>query len=398
MKEQQITCPHCGNKFALSQIMTQQIEEKLKIKYKQIVAEKEIEFKNMLEEKDDEYKVKYEKKMENDIAIIKKDALKKAKNKLAEDFKEKDDEINELKKKVIKYKKSELKIKTKEKELDDREHTLELEFQERLRKQSNKIYQDVKDKMEEQYKLKNAENDKTIEDLKKKINDLQRKAEQGSTQLKGEVQEIELEKILKDYFVYDEIKPVGVGKRGADIIQIVKSETGKNSGVILWESKRTKNWTESWIEKLKNDMRQSKYDIAVIVTETLPNDISNFSFRDGVWITDFRYVIGLAIALRINLIQVYQARLAMAGVTEKRDLVYSYLTGNEFRQRVESLVESFKIMQDDLSNEKTAMEKIWAKREKQIKVMVQNVVGIFGDLQGLGANLLPVKNLELTDK
>lgn len=328
---------------------------------------------------------------------IKKDAKKKAEEEIAENLREKDDELKNLKTKISDYRKLELNLKRQEREFEEKEHTLNLQLEEKLKEESTKIWKNATEKVEDEYKLKYLGKDKTINDLKKQIDDLKRKADQGSTQLQGEIQEIEIEKILSENFPSDEIKPIKVGKKGGDIIQKVKSDSGRDSGSILWESKRTKNWKDSWISKLKGDQREEKADIAVIASEVLPDDIREFGNKEGIWITNLKHIVGLATSLRFNLIQVYQARASLVGMTEKRDLVYKYLTGKEFKQRVESMLETFRSMHGDLMNEKSAMEKAWAKREKQIGTIIQNVAGIYGDLQGLGAALLPVKNLELPE-
>lgn len=401
IKEQQVTCPYCKRNFELTKAISNQIEDLLKGEHNQEI----IQLKKKQEEdivkiqKDIEKKIteRLAKEREEELKKIKVEALKTAKKEISESLTEKEDELEEANKKILKYRQNEKLVLRKERELEESKHTMTKDFTEKLNKEVKKAYADAQVKIEDTYKLKLLEKEKTINDLNKKMKEGQKKAEQGSMQLQGEVQEIELENILSHCFIYDEIRPVETGKRGGDIIQGVKSDNGKLSGTILWESKRTKNWSDAWIDKLKNDMRQSKADVAVIVTEVLPSDIQNFNFRDGIWITDIKYALGLATALRLNLIQVYQARAAMSGMSEKKDLVYNYLTGNEFRQRVEAIVEAFKSMQDDLNNERVAMEKSWAKRDKQIKSAFQNVAGIFGDFHGLGANLLPVKNLELMD-
>jgi hypothetical protein len=232
--------------------------------------------------------------------------------------------------------------------------------------------------------------------LRKQIEELKRKAEQGSQQMQGEAIEIELEDILRAHFHYDEIQPVGKGIKGADIVQRVFNSAGHLCGTIIWECKNTKTWSDGWIEKLKDDQRTIKAELAAIATTKLPKDISHFCCLQGVWVTDFSTVVGVASALRANLIQVAMTRLAVEGKSDKMEMLYEYLSGTEFKQRVEAIIESFMSMKEDLDRVKRAMETNWAKRDKQIQKVIQNVSGMYGDMQGIvGATLPKIEYLEL---
>ena len=235
-----------------------------------------------------------------------------------------------------------------------------------------------------------------MESMRKQIEELRRKAEQGSQQLQGEVQELELEEILRAAFPFDSIEPVPKGIRGADVLQKVHNQSGHFCGTILWESKQTKAWSDAWIAKLKDDQREVKAEIAVILTTTLPKGVDAFNQVDGVWITNYKSLMGLTTALRINLIQLSNTKLASVGKGEKMEALYNYLSGVEFRQRIEAIVEAFSTMKQDLDQEKRAMTKIWAKREKQIERVVTSTAGMYGDIQGIvGASLPELKGLEL---
>ena len=216
--------------------------------------------------------------------------------------------------------------------------------------------------------------------------------------MQGEVQELDIENTLKKYFPDDEIISVVTGKRGGDIVQIVKSKSGKIAGKILWESKRTKNWQDSWIQKLKEDQREEKAELSVIVSEILPKEINYFGQVDGIWISDIKYYVGLCASLRENLKAVSKLALSLEGKTEKMELVYNYLTGTQFKQRVESILETFKDMKDDLDSERRSTERNWAKRDQQINKFVKNMAGMYGDIQGTGTALPSVKLLELSDE
>jgi hypothetical protein len=52
-------------------------------------------------------------------------------------------------------------------------------------------------------------------------------------------------------------------------------------------------------------------------------------------------------------------------------------------------------MRDDLQKEKQFVEKSWAKREKQLEIVQQNVSGMVGDFQGIAPAFPKIKRLEL---
>lgn len=224
--------------------------------------------------------------------------------------------------------------------------------------------------------------------MQKQIEELKRKAEQGSQQLQGEVQELELEALLSAKFPRDTIQPVPKGEHGGDVLHIVFGPSGQPCGTILWESKRTKNWSDGWLTKLRGDQRSSKAEVAVIVSQTLPKGMETFGLIDQVWITDPRSVVPVAVALRQMLVEVASARQASEGQQTKTEMIYQYLTGPRFRQRVQAIVEAFSSMQEDLAKEKKAITKQWAKREEQIDRVMQATVGMYGDLQGIAGKTL----------
>lgn len=254
----------------------------------------------------------------------------------------------------------------------------------------------AKKEAEETLKLKVLEKEQTITSMQKQIEDLKRKAEQGSQQLQGEVQELELEALLSTKFPRDTIQPVPKGEHGGDVLHTVLGPLGQSCGTILWESKRTKNWSDGWLAKLRDDQRSAKAEIAVIVSQTLPKGVEAFGLIDRVWITDPRSVVPVAVALRQMLVEVASARQASEGQQTKTEMIYQYLTGPRFRQRLEAIVEAFSSMQEDLDKEKRAITKQWAKREEQIERVMQATVGMYGDLQGIaGKTLQEIEGLEL---
>jgi hypothetical protein len=256
----------------------------------------------------------------------------------------------------------------------------------------------AKQEAEDGLKLKLAEKDQTILSMQQKVEELVRKAEQGSQQLQGEVQELELENLLRVKFPFDLIEPVAKGEFGGDTLQRVVSPTGQPSGSILWESKRTKSWQDVWLTKLRDDQRAAKADISVIVTQVLPKGMQTFDCIDGVWVTSFAAAIPVAIALRHTLLQVSMTRQISEGQQTKTEMVYQYLMSVRFRQRVEAIVEAFSSMKEDLDKEKKAIMKQWAKREEQIERVIGATVGMYGDLHGIaGKSLQEIEGLEISD-
>jgi hypothetical protein len=249
---------------------------------------------------------------------------------------------------------------------------------------------------EESLKLKVAEKEQQISSMQRQIDELKRKAEQGSQQLQGEVLELELEAALRAHFPVDRIEPVGKGEFGGDVLQGVVSPVGQACGALLWETKRTKNWADGWLAKLRADQRAAGAEFAILVSNALPKEVDTFGYVDGIWVTDFRFVVPLAVALRQSLVEIASARQAQEGQDTKMELVYQYLTGPKFRHRVEAIVEKFADMQADLDRERRAMTRLWAKREAQILGAIESTVGMYGDLQGIaGKALQEIEALEI---
>ena len=370
MTKETIKCPDCGSVIELSEAISHDIEIRLKQQY------------------------------ENKIGKTKKAIEEKAKKEIQESLNIKISDLNEqLEKKTKNLKESqkqELELRKRQRELEEKEEKLELELSRKIDAERQKIILKTSKEFEETHRLKDAEKDKQLDDMKKQIDELKRKSEQGSQQMQGEVLELELEESLKEEFPFDGIKPVAKGIKGGDIIQTVKTQSGRICGKILWETKRTKNWSDSWIQKLKDDQRDAKADLAILASETLPKGFHHFRLISGVWVTDIISAVSLALALRVVLIQVARERETQVDKKEKMEIAYNYLTGQEFRNRVEAIVESFTAMKVDLEAERRAMLKIWAKREKQIERVISNAAGMHGDLQEIAGSSLPtIKMLEL---
>jgi len=345
--------------------------------------------------------IEYQKKLFEEEDKIKQEAKKEAEVKLglkiAEINKKLDDADKQIKEKDEKLKEAEdkeLQLRKERRELEESKEKLKLEVARKVDEGRERIRISAIESAEEEYKLKFKDKDKIIGDMKKQIEDLKRKAEQGSQQAQGEVLEVELEEILNSNFPQDNIKPVPKGKEGADVIQEVINQTGHQCGTIIWESKRTKTWNDNWIDKLKDDQREAKAEIAVLVSTILPKNCKILSSINGVWVVGCELIYGLATVLRSSLIQVYSTRMAAVGKGEKMEILYNYLSGPEFKQKVESIMEAFIELQEDLNQEKRAMNRIWSKRQKLLDRVIDNTSTMVGDMQGIiGASMLQIKSL-----
>jgi hypothetical protein len=382
MSENSIKCPKCGEMIPLSEALSHDIEERVSRKYERQLSEKDTEYQSRLKKQREELETRLKKQAEEAVNAEITDLKTQA-----------EDANRELKK----ARENELALRKMKRELEEKEKTLELETARKIDEERGKVEASVSMRLEEQHKFKDAEKDKKLSDALRQVEDLKRKMEQGSQQAQGEVLELELEELFRREFPFDVIEPVSKGVRGADIIQSVKTQSGRACGKILWETKRVKNWSESWIPKLKDDQRDARADISVLVSEALPAGFHHFRQIDGVWVTDIPSALSLALALRMVLIQVANAKEIESGKDDKKDLIYRYVTSAEFRNRVIAIIEAFRAMKEDLEAEKRAMQRIWGNREKQIERIISNTAGMYGDLEGLaGPALQQIKILELS--
>ncbi len=450
MIQEIIKCPKCGEVIKLSEAITQDIEIAIKSKY-----EKEMELRLSEERKQIEVKVKKEAQESVNVELSDlKEQINEKDKKLLEirkqelelrkrerQLQEKEESLariseqreKELKEQLLmerrlieekvrkeaeesqrleitdlktqleektrhleKAEQQELELRKRQRELEEKEKAFELEMNRKLDTERQQIREKAVYEIEGSHRLKDLEKDKQLADMRRQIEELKRKAEQGSQKLQGEILELELEQLLKDEFCFDEFESIASGIKGADILQNVKTQAGRVCGKILWETKRTKNWSDGWIQKLKDDQRAAKADLAVIVSEVLPQGFHHFRQIETIWVTDIPSAISLALALRTLLIQVARTKEIQTGKEEKKEIVYSYLTGPEFRNRVQAIMEAFVGMKQDLDTEKRSMEKYWARREKQIEKIILNIAGMHGDLEGITGIPLPtIKMLEL---
>jgi hypothetical protein len=277
----------------------------------------------------------------------------------------------------------------KERELAEREGALELTIENKVTTQLDAFKQRARSEADEANRLKLLEKDTLLASMQAKIAELQQKAEQGSQQLQGEVQEIDLEESLRRRFPFDQVTEIAKGVNGADVSQIVRAPSGTDCGVILYESKRTKNWSAGWLPKLREDGRRAKADILILVSQVVPPEVEGFDYIDSVWVCEPKYAAPLSALVRESLLRVHVVKQAQQGMATKSELVYGYLTGPLFRSRIEAVVEAFTTMTDDLEKEKRAVTRQWAQRAAQIERVMNSTTGLFGDLQGISGSSIP---------
>ena len=386
MADQSISCPSCGKKIPLTRALRAEIEASLKQ-----------QFDETLQDRERELREKYESRLEEDLRRAQTDAAKKAEKKIAQELAGLKTQVKDQAKDLEEARRLELSMRKRERELERKQQELELTVARQIDKERTRLVAETQERLADEHRLKDAEKERQLGDMRRQIEDLKRKAEQGSQQLQGEAGEGELESLLRANFPSDEISAIGQGVRGADVHQVVIDPRGGKIGAILWECKNTRNWSDGWIAKLKQDQRSLHADVAVLVTATLPKGCTRFALIEGVLVTDFACAAGLAAVLRANLCQLAQTRRAAISKEESLELLYRYLSGVEFRHRVEAVVEAFTAMRHDLDQERRAAERQWARRSRQIDAVTFNVSGMYGDLQGLVPALPPIALLELPE-
>lgn len=388
-----IRCPSCGALIPITETLEQQLTEHVPRELEATVAQKEQAVRqreHALKEKEDALRraagqvdQQVQERLAHERAQLLAEATQKAQESLAVEFRDLQTQLREKHEQPQQAQETELSLRKRERELEDGKRSLELDVAKRIDEEKRKIEEETANRLIEERRLKDLEKEKQIHDMRQQIEELKRKAEQGSEQLQGEVLELELEAFLKAEFPLDDIQPAPKDMRGADVLQRIYSRAGEPCGAIIWESKRTKNWSEGRIEKLKDDQREARADIAVLVSDSLPKDIRNVALRKGVRVTNDASILGITTALRLLLTQVAVTRRAAVGKNEKVEGLFQYLTGPEFRQRVEAILETFTAMKRDLDEEKRAYASRRAKREKHIERVLTNTAGLYGDLQGL---------------
>jgi hypothetical protein len=381
-----ITCPNCGELIPVSEAIYHQIAEQTRAESKAEI----LEIQRALAMKDRELKDResnldrtIEDRLNAAEAKLKAEAEIKAKEFTSLEMEDLRRQNAEKEEKLEAARRSELDWRRKQRELEEREKDVELEAIRRMDAERQRIAEDTAKRLEEGFRFRDAEKDKKLQDALKMNDELKRKLEQGSQQTQGEVFELQLEELLRSAFPADHIEPVPKGMNGADLVQRVLNRSGQLCGTIVWESKRTKNWSDGWLQKLKDDQRVLRAEMAVLVSEVMPKDCNNFMQLSGVWVSHISCAVSLAAVMRQYLLHLASTRAIAVGTAEKMEVLYRYVSSTEFRQRVEAVAETLIAMQKDLQEEKRVAERIWAKRDKQIERVIANTSGIYGDLQGL---------------
>ena len=413
MSEPTIICPNCHTEIKLTESLAapliesirQESDRKLALKDAEVAQREKVlaEKQTVLTKAQETVQEQVQAGLKGERERIAQEEARRARQLLAGDMEQKTKEVAELQKvlteregKLAEAQNAQAELVRKQRELDDAKREMELTIETRVQSSVGEIHKKARREAEESLKLKILEKEQVIESMQVKIEDLKKRAEQGSQQLQGEVLELELESILRARFPRDVFEPVPKGEFGGDILQRVMSETGQLCGTILWESKRTKSWSHGWLAKLRGDQRAARADLAVIVSEVVPDNIDSFDLTEEIWVSRRHCVVPVAVALRHSLLEISLARWAATGQKTKADLLYQYLTGPDFRHRMNAIVEKFTEMQSDLQSERKAIMKMWAKREKQLQALGDSTSGMYGDLQGLGgAAILEIPDLDV---
>lgn len=406
----QVKCPNCGYSIDVQDILAHQLEEEYKQKYQDELSKERRRFEaqetrlklaeQQFEEKRKKENELFQERLEAQLKSDRKEIEQKLSQKLADENAERvkamQEELHEKSEKVKELHRSKAEIEKLKREKSEMRDAVEAEAQKRMNAQLISDREKIRKSEEEKNELRFKEMQKQLEDQKKLTEEMKRKQEQGSMQLQGEVQELAIEDWLQEKFPLDTIEEIKKGARGGDCIQIVNTRSQQNCGMIYYESKRTKDFQPSWIEKFKADIRSRGANIGVLVTEVMPAGMERMGLRDGIWICNFNEFKGLCAVLRQSIIQVNTAVSSQENKGDKMHLLYDFLTSNTFRMQIEAIVEGFTQMKNDLDSEKRSMQRIWKQREKQIDKVVTNTIDMYGSVKGIAGNSIQtVKALEL---
>lgn len=390
----QITCPNCNHIFEATQALASQIKTNLEHEYAQKIKAQEARLKAEMNTKWQELEEQRKKDSEDE----KQKVLLQVKSKVELEMKDLQEQNKLNQEKLDKANERELEMRKQTRDLVEQKKNMELDIARKIDIERKQIEEKTKLEIEEKNRLLIAEKDKQMEQLKKSLDDAQRKAGQGSQQIQGDVQENDLKSILESNFTLDKISDVATGVRGADLVQTVNNNFGQPIGIILWESKRTQSWMDSWITKLKEDQNNTKADICIMATQTLPKGIDSYGFYNGVWVVKYQtnYILALTSIIRHFLDQMATVKNSQVGKDEKMEYLYNYLSSSQFRNKIVNIVEAFGSMQEGIAVEKRAMQKIWSRREKELDRVITSTSSMYGELQGImGARLENIEKLEL---
>src|SRR5690554_5951865 len=408
--ETQIKCPNCGTSIDVQDILSHQLEDEIKQKYQAQLAQEKKKFEaeydslNKAKEEFEEKKKKenelFQERIEKQIKEEKKLLEEKLRAKINEEKADQIEsfqkELNEKSEQIKELNRTKAEIEKLKREKEEIKEAVEAEAQKKLNETLLTEKEKIRKAEEERNELKFKELQKQLEDQKKLTEEMKRKQEQGSMQMQGEVQELAIEEWLASQFPLDTIEEIKKGARGGDCIQIVNTRTRQNCGKIYYESKRTKDFQPTWIEKFKNDIRDKGANIGVLVTEVMPSDMDRMGLKDGIWICNYDEFKGLCNVLRESIVQVNLAISTQENKGDKMHMLYDYLTSNQFRMQIEAIVEGFTSMKTALDSEKRAMQRIWKEREKQIDKVTANTIDMHASIKGIAGNAVGnIKSLEL---
>lgn len=409
-RETKIECPKCGTEINVNEILYHQLEDDFKKRYTAQLAEEkkkydaELELLNLQKEEFEKKKQKenelFQEKLQSRIKEERLIIEKQLKTKIIEEQSEQvaimQKELLEQSEKLKDLSRSKAEIERLKREKDELKESVMAEAERSL---SQKL-------IEEKEKIRKAEQDrnelaikelqKQLEDQKRLTEEMKRKQEQGSMQLQGEVQELAIEEWLAASFPLDTIEEIKKGARGGDCIQTVNTRSRQKCGTIYYESKRTKDFQPSWIEKFKSDIRERGANVGVLVSEVLPSDLDRMGLKEGIWICTYEEFKGLCKVLRESIIQISNAMVSQENKGDKMILLYDFLTSNTFHMQVEAIVEGFTHMRMDLESEKRAMQKIWKVREKQLEKVMTNTIDMHSSIKGIaGSAIQDIRQLEM---
>jgi hypothetical protein len=406
----QINCPNCGTPIDVQDILAHQVEEQIKVKYQSALADEKKKYdaqQALLTKEKEEFEKKklkenelFQERLDSKLKEERKSIEEKLKAKLGEEQKEQFDILQqELKDKSLQLQelnKTKAEIEKLKREKDEIKTQVEADAAIRLNVQITEEKEKIRKTEEDKNELRFKELMKQLEDQKRLTEEMKRKQEQGSMQLQGEVQELAIEEWLRTKFPLDTIDEIKKGARGGDCVQIVNTRNQQNCGTIYYESKRTKDFSATWLEKFKTDIRERNANIGVLVTEAMPAGMERMGLKEGIWICTFEEFKGLSGVLRESIIQLSNALSSQENKGDKMHMLYDYLTSNAFRLQVEAIVEGFTTMRADLEKEKNAMGRMWKQREKQIEKVTQNTIDMYGSIRGIaGSAVQEVKLLNL---
>jgi hypothetical protein len=408
----QIKCPNCGTSIDVQDILAHQLEDEIKQKYQNQLAEEkkkydsEVEglnrakeqFEQKKKQENELFQDRLEKQLKEDRKAMEEKLKHKFREEQSEQFNALQKELNEKSEQVKELNRSKAEIEKLKREKSELKEIAEAEAQKNLNETLVTEKEKIRKQEEDRNELRFKELQKQLDDQRKLTEEMKRKQEQGSMQLQGEVQELAIEEWLASQFPLDTIEEVKKGVRGGDCLQVVNTRTVQNCGTVYYESKRTKDFQPSWIEKFKADIRVKGANIGVLVTEVMPPDMNRMGLKDGIWICNYEEFKGLCSVLRESIIQLSIAISSQENKGDKMHMLYDYLTGNTFRLQVEAIVEGFTQMRVDLESEKRAMMHIWKKREKQIEKVTINTIDMHSSIKGIAGNAIQaVKLLELQE-